>query len=162
MYPFLTEENLQWKERAHEVAEKVVRPLAQKYDELQEYPWEIKDALAEAGLLGVWIPKKYGGSGAGVLNLCLCVEELSRACGGVGVAYAVNALGSFPILLSGTEEQKAKYLPQIASGAGAFVIEVNIGKSAVTHCSDLFIEGRSGEVLPVIAAETERILGLTR
>ena len=116
MHPFLTEENLRWKEKAHEVAEKVVRPLARKYDELQEYPWEIKDALAEAGLLGVWIPKEYGGAGAGVLNLCLCVEELSRACGGVGVAYAVNALGSFPILLSGTEEQKAKYLPLIARG----------------------------------------------
>ena len=116
MHPFLTEENLRWKEKAHEVAEKVVRPLARKYDELQEYPWEIKDALAEAGLLGVWIPKEYGGAGAGVLNLCLCVEELSRACGGVGVAYAVNALGSFPILLSGTEEQRSRYLPLIARG----------------------------------------------
>ena len=116
MLPFLTEENLRWQEKAHEVAEKVVRPLAKKYDELQEYPWEIKAALAEAGLLGVWIPEEFGGAGAGVLNLCLCVEELSRACGGVGVAYAVNALGSFPILLSGTEEQKQKYLPQIASG----------------------------------------------
>jgi len=116
MLPFLTEENLRWKAKAHEIAERVVRPLARKYDELQEYPWEIKDALAEAGLLGIWIPKEYGGAGAGVLNLCLCVEELSRACGGVGVAYAVNALGSFPILLSGTEEQKRKYLPEIAAG----------------------------------------------
>ncbi len=116
MLPFLTEENLYWKQKAHEVAEKVVRPIAKKYDELQEYPWEIKDAMAEAGLLGVWIPKEYGGAGAGVLNLCLCVEELSRACGGIGVAYAVNALGSFPILLSGTEEQKKKYLPQVTSG----------------------------------------------
>jgi alkylation response protein AidB-like acyl-CoA dehydrogenase len=116
MLPFLTEENLYWKQKAHEVAEKVVRPIAKKYDELQEYPWEIKDAMAEAGLLGVWIPKEYGGAGAGVLNLCLCVEELSRACGGIGVAYAVNALGSFPILLSGTEEQKKKYLPQVSSG----------------------------------------------
>ena len=116
MLPFLTEENLHWKQKAHEVAEKVVRPLAKKYDELQEYPWEIKDALAEAGLLGVWIPKEYGGSGAGVLSMCLVVEELSRACGGIGVAYAVNALGSFPILLSGTEEQKQKYLPLVAKG----------------------------------------------
>ena len=116
MVPFLTEENLRWKETARAVAEDVVRPLARKYDELQEYPWEIKDALAAAGLLGVWIPKEYGGAGAGVLNLCLCVEELSRACGGVGVAYAVNALGSFPILLSGTEEQRRRYLPDIAGG----------------------------------------------
>jgi alkylation response protein AidB-like acyl-CoA dehydrogenase len=116
MAPFLTEENLSWKQKAHAVAEEMVRPLAAKYDELEEYPWEIKDALAEAGLLGVWIPKEYGGAGAGVVDLCLVVEELSRACGAVGVAYAVNALGSFPILVGGTEEQKKKYLPQIASG----------------------------------------------
>lgn len=116
MLPFLNEQNLRWKQKAHEIAEKVVRPLARKYDELQEYPWEIKEAMAKAGLLGVWIPEEYGGAGAGVLDLCLCVEELSRACGGVGVAYAVNALGSFPILLGGTEEQKQKYLPSVASG----------------------------------------------
>ena len=116
MIPFLTEENLKWKELAREVAEKVVRPLAAKYDELQEYPWEVKDAMAEAGLLGVWIPKEYGGHGAGVLDLCLVTEELSKACGGIGVAFAVNALGSFPIILSGTEEQKKHYLPQIAKG----------------------------------------------
>jgi len=116
MLPFLNEQNLHWKQKAHEIAEKVVRPVARKYDELQEYPWEVKEAMAEAGLLGVWIPEEYGGAGAGVLDLCLCVEELSRACGGVGVAYAVNALGSFPILLGGTEEQKQKYLPSVASG----------------------------------------------
>jgi len=116
MQPFLTEENLKWKSLAHQVAEEVVRPVAKKYDELQEYPWEIKKALADAGLMGVWIPKEYGGHGGGVLDLCVCVEELSRACGGVGVLYAVNALGSFPILLSGTEEQKKAILPAIASG----------------------------------------------
>ncbi len=113
---FLTAENLAWRERAREVAERVVRPLAAKFDREQSYPWEIKDAIAKAGLLQVWIPKQYGGAGAGVLDLCLCVEELSRACGGVGVLYAVNALGSFPILVGGTEAQKQKYLPQIASG----------------------------------------------
>ena len=116
MTPFLTDENLKWRDKAREIAEKVVRPLAAKYDELQEYPWEVKEAMAEAGLLGVWIPKEYGGHGGGVLDLCLVTEELSKACGGIGVAFAVNALGSFPIILSGTEEQKKHYLPQIAKG----------------------------------------------
>ncbi|HEY6571711.1 MAG TPA: acyl-CoA dehydrogenase family protein [Candidatus Eisenbacteria bacterium] len=116
MAGFLSEQNLMWRERARAVAEKVVRPLAAKYDKLQEYTWEIKDALAEAGLMGVWIPKEYGGAGGGVLDLCICVEELSRACGGVGVLYAVNALGSFPILVGGTDEQKKRYLPAIAKG----------------------------------------------
>jgi alkylation response protein AidB-like acyl-CoA dehydrogenase len=113
---FLTAENHAWRERARDVAERVVRPLAAKYDREQTYPWEIKDAIAAADLLKVWIPKEYGGAGAGVLDLCLVVEELSRACGGVGVMYAVNALGSFPILLAGTEAQRKKYLPLIAAG----------------------------------------------
>ena len=116
MSAFLTPQNLQWRERAREVAEKYVRPNAAKYDKLQEYPWDIKDAIAKAGLMGVWIPKEYGGSGGGVLDLCLCVEELSRACGGVGVLYAVNALGTFPVLVGGTEEQKHRWLTPIAKG----------------------------------------------
>ncbi|HKO22931.1 MAG TPA: acyl-CoA dehydrogenase family protein [Candidatus Eisenbacteria bacterium] len=116
MSAFLTQQNLQWRERAREVAEKFVRPNAAKYDRLQEYPWDIKDAIAKAGLMGVWIPKEYGGSGGGVLDLCICVEELSRACGGVGVLYAVNALGTFPILVGGTEEQKHRWLTPIAKG----------------------------------------------
>jgi butyryl-CoA dehydrogenase len=64
----------------------------------------------------MWVPKDYGGAGAGLLNLCIVVEEISRACGGIGCTYVVNALGSFPIILGGTEEQKKKYLPDIASG----------------------------------------------
>jgi butyryl-CoA dehydrogenase len=113
---FLNAENQAWRERARDVAERVVRPLAAKYDREQTYPWEIKDAIAEAGLLKVWIPKQYGGDGGGVLNLCIVIEELSRACGGVGVMFAVNALGSFPILVGGTEAQRKRYLPLIATG----------------------------------------------
>ncbi len=115
----LTQENLYWKEKARTVAEEVVRPLARKFDEAQEYPWEIKEAIQEAGLFGVWIPEEYGGAGKhdwNLRNLCAVVEELSRACGGVGVLFAVNSLGSFPILVGGTEEQKHRYLPQIAKG----------------------------------------------
>src|SRR5512141_345648 len=98
-----TEQNVYWRKKAREIAEDVVRPAAAKYDALQEYPWDIKEAIAAAGLLKVWIPEAYGGSGAGALNLCIVVEELSRACGGVGVMFAVNALGSFPIIIGGTE-----------------------------------------------------------
>jgi butyryl-CoA dehydrogenase len=112
----ISEEARHWQSVARKVAEEVVRPLARKYDVLQEYPEEVRQAYVENGLLGVWIPKEYGGHGAGIVALCLVVEELSRACGGTGVAYAVNALGSFPILVGGTEEQKQRWLPQIARG----------------------------------------------
>ena len=112
----LNEENRSYRARAREVAEKAVRPIAAEYDRKQEYPWVVLEALKKAELTGVWIPKEYGGHGAGLLNLCIVIEELSRACGGVGVAYAVNALGSFPILLGGTEEQKRRWLPPVARG----------------------------------------------
>ncbi|GJM21506.1 MAG: acyl-CoA dehydrogenase [Planctomycetota bacterium] len=112
----ISEEALHWKEVAHKVAEEVVRPIAKHFDDVQEYPDEVRQAYIENGLLGVWIPKEYGGHGAGIVALCLVIEELSRACGGTGVAYAVNALGSFPIIVGGTEDQKKLWLPQVASG----------------------------------------------
>lgn len=112
----ITEEARHWQQVAHKVAEEVVRPIARHYDDVQEYPEEVRQAYIENGLLGVWIPEEYGGHGAGIVALCLVVEQLSRACGGTGVAYAVNALGSFPIIVGGTEEQKQKYLPQVAKG----------------------------------------------
>ncbi|MCU0725831.1 MAG: acyl-CoA dehydrogenase family protein [Planctomycetes bacterium] len=114
----LTKENLTWRDIAREVAEKHIRPIAAEYDRRQEYPWEAAKALASAGLFGTWIPKEYGGSAGEtpVLDLCLVVEELSRVCGGMGVGFAVNALGSFPILLAGTDEQKQRYLPDVAAG----------------------------------------------
>jgi butyryl-CoA dehydrogenase len=112
----LTPENVEYIERAKEIAETVMRPKAAEYDQKAEYPWEVQKAIKEAGLSGVWIPKEYGGEGGGVMNLCLVVEQFSRACGGMGVGYAVNALGSFPILLGGTDEQKERWLNPIASG----------------------------------------------
>jgi alkylation response protein AidB-like acyl-CoA dehydrogenase len=114
----LSKENLEWRDRAREIAENHIRPVAAEHDAKQEYPWAVTKAMADAGLLKVWIPEEYGGSAGEtpVLNLCLVVEEISRACGAMGVGFAVNALGSFPILLGGTEEQKQKYLPDIAAG----------------------------------------------
>ncbi len=112
----ISEQARHWQQVAHRVAEEVVRPISRKYDELQQYPEEMLVALRESGLQGVWIPKEYGGHGAGIVALCLVIEELSRACGGIGVGYMVNALGSFPIIVGGTEEQKRHWLPQIASG----------------------------------------------
>ncbi|MFA6957672.1 MAG: acyl-CoA dehydrogenase family protein [Thermoanaerobaculia bacterium] len=116
MRELLSKQNLDYMDRAREVAEKFVRPRAAELDRTGEYGWDILEALKKYELTGIWIPKAYGGQGAGVLDLCLVVEQLARACGGVGVAYAVNALGSFPIMLNATEEQKLKYLPSIASG----------------------------------------------
>ncbi len=116
MDELLSAQSIEYRDKAREVTEKYVRPVAAELDRSGEYGWSILEALKKYGLTGLWIPEEYGGKGAGVMDLCLVVEQLSRACGGIGVAYAVNALGSFPIILGGTEEQKKKYLPAIASG----------------------------------------------
>jgi alkylation response protein AidB-like acyl-CoA dehydrogenase len=116
MDELLTPEQRDLKNRAREVAEKYVRPQAAELDRTGKYPYEIMEKIIEYGLMGVWVPKEYGGKGYGVLELCLVVEELSKACGGVGVGYAVNALGSFPIMIGGNEEQKQTYLRDVATG----------------------------------------------
>ena len=116
MDELLTPRQRELKGITREIALKYVQPVAAELDRDNRYPTEIIEQLAQANLMGVWIPEEYGGSGGGVMDLCMVVEELSRICGGVGVTYAVNALGSFPIILSGDEEQKKKWLPDIAAG----------------------------------------------
>ncbi len=128
-----TEQALELQARAREIAEKHVRPLAARYDRAQEYNYEAARAVAEAGLFRVFVPQEYGGLGAGTLALCLVTEELAKADSGFGVAYAVNALGSTPIVVGGTEEQKKKWLPAIARGEKfvAFCLsEKNAGSDA--------------------------------
>ncbi|MFH0944970.1 MAG: acyl-CoA dehydrogenase family protein [Planctomycetota bacterium] len=112
----IPESCLQWQLKARAVADKHIRPMARKYDQLQEYNYEATKIVAEEGLLGVFIPEEYGGTDGRILSLCLVVEELARADSGYGVAFAVNALGSFPLIVAGTEEQKQRYLPRVATG----------------------------------------------
>ena len=116
MDELLTKDNIYYRDQAREIANKYVKPIAAELDRTGEYPWSVINALKEAEMMGLWIPKDFGGAGAGLLNLCIVVEEISRACGGIGCAYVVNALGSLPMVLGGTEEQKKKYLPDIAAG----------------------------------------------
>jgi alkylation response protein AidB-like acyl-CoA dehydrogenase len=113
---FFTDEQKQIKSLARRVAEEKVMPIRAELDESETFPWEIMRHCAEAGLFGVSIPEEYGGLGGGTLENCIVVEELSRACLGVSVSYAASLLGAYPILVGGTEEQKKKFLPDIASG----------------------------------------------
>jgi len=112
----LTEEQKMVRELARKIAEDKVRPVAAKYDASEEFPWDVLKVLAQSDLFAIFVPAEYGGTGGGVLDLCLVTEELSRACGGISVCYAASALGTFPIILFGNEEQKKKYLPDLASG----------------------------------------------
>ncbi len=113
---FLTEEQQMIKELAKKIAKEKIEPLREEYDENETFPWDIVKVLAEADLCGLYIPEEYGGMGGGIFELCLAVEELCKVDGGITLCLAATALATFPILLFGTEEQKRKYLPDIASG----------------------------------------------
>jgi butyryl-CoA dehydrogenase len=115
----LTEEQCTIRDLARTIAEEKVKPVRAKYDEEGIFPWDIVHELAKVDLFRVFIPVEYDGlleSGYGVTNMCLVTEELSKACAGIALAFAGTALGTFPLILHGTPEQKQKYLPQIASG----------------------------------------------
>lgn len=130
---FLTEEQQMIRDLAQQIAEEKIVPVRAELDETGEFPWEIIKVLAQSDMLGLFIPEEYGGLGKGCFELCIAVEELSRACVGVSTSYAANALGTFPLLLFGTDDQKKKYLPQIAAGKKlvAFgLTEANAGSDA--------------------------------
>jgi butyryl-CoA dehydrogenase len=130
---FFTEEQKMIQELARQIAEEKIVPVRAELDEKEEFPHEIMKVLAQSDMFGIFIPEEYGGLGMGSLELCIAVEELSRACLGVSTSYAANALGTYPILLFGTEEQKNKYLPDIAAGKRlvAFALtEANAGSDA--------------------------------
>lgn len=113
---FLTEQQKEIRNLTRTIAEEKVLPVRAELDEKEEFPWEIMKILADTDLFGVYIPEEYGGLGGGILDLCLVVEELSRVCSGVAVSYAASGLGTLTLLQYGAEEQKRKYLPDIASG----------------------------------------------
>jgi butyryl-CoA dehydrogenase len=130
---FLTEDQKSIQKIARKIAEDKVVPIRAELDETGEFPWAIMKSCAETGLFGVSIPEEYGGIGGGTFENCIVVEELSKACLGVSVSYAASLLGTYPILLGASEEQKKKYIPQIASGKklGAFgLTEANAGSDA--------------------------------
>ncbi len=115
-YYNFSEEELMIKEVARKIAEEKVRPVRQELDREGRFPGEILNEIARADLLRVFIPEEYDGLGMGITGMCIATEELSRVDGGVAISYAANGLGATPILIAGTEEQKRKYLPKIASG----------------------------------------------
>ncbi len=124
MYYFLTEEQQMIQDLARQVAEEKVLPVRAELDEKEEFPGALMKHFADADLFGLNIPEEYGGMGLGGFEHALAVEQVARVCCGVACTYAASQLGAYPILLFGSEEQKKKYLSQIARGEklGAFAL----------------------------------------
>ena len=130
----LTMEQKMIQKMVREFTENEVKPIAAETDRTAQYPAETIDQLFRYGVMGMCVPKEYGGAGADVLSAALAVEELSKYCASTGDIVAThNGLCCDPILANGTEEQKQKYLPMLITGrhVGAFALtEPNAGSDA--------------------------------
>ena len=100
------------------LAEKEIAPFAHAVDEESRFPQEAFDALQSAGLAAAHVPSEFGGEGADALGVVLIVEEVARACASSSLIPAVNKLGSLPLILSGSHEQKERWLRPLAQGKG--------------------------------------------
>ncbi len=155
-------------------AEKEIRPNMMKWDETQEFPVQVFRKLGELGLMGILVPQEYGGSGFGYFEYVTALTEISKVCGSIGLSVAAhNSLGTGHILMFGSEEQKQKHLPKLASGehiAAWGLTEPNTGSDAmrmkvtakedgdyyVLNGAKRFItHGISGDVAVVIARTGE-------
>jgi alkylation response protein AidB-like acyl-CoA dehydrogenase len=142
----LTGEQREIKDRSARFADEEVAPHAADLDREDSVPFETLEKMAEAGLMGLCLPEEYGGAGSDFLSYCLLIEEMSRADAGVGVTLAVHtSAGTLPIVMFGTEEQKARWVPPLARGE-------RIGCFALT-------ESETGSDAAAIRTKAEKIEG---
>ncbi len=112
----LTDEQLEMKKLAKEIAETVIKPSVKKSDKNEEVPFEVIKELYDAGFGAIVIDEKYEGIGGSFLDFAIVIKELSKVCAATSLTLIGSILGALPIILFGSEEQKKKYLPKIASG----------------------------------------------
>jgi alkylation response protein AidB-like acyl-CoA dehydrogenase len=112
----LTDEQREIRDLVRTLARERIAPRAAEIDESAEFPWDMVELMREHELFGLAFDEAYGGSGAGSLMLLVAVEEVSRACATTGLVLAVQELASLALRLAGTDEQKNRYLPRLASG----------------------------------------------
>ena len=154
-----------------------VKPIAAQIDEEERFPWETVEKMAKLGLMGIYFPTEYGGSGADILSYAMFVEELAKVCGTTAIVVSTHAsLCCAPIFEFGTEAQKRKYLPILLSGqkVGAFGLTepgagtdasglettaVLQGDSYVLNGSKIFITNGGAAQVYVIFAVTDKSLG---
>ena len=120
-----TPEQEQLKQTARDFTRKEIIPVAGRYDEAEEFPYDVMRKAWEIGLMNLEVPAEYGGLGLGVLDSILCLEEINYGCSGMATIIAVNDLASTPLLLAGDETQKREYLGRRCRGCRWFAIDDN-------------------------------------
>jgi butyryl-CoA dehydrogenase len=168
----LTKEQEEFKQKVKLFAEKEIKPLAALHDKKAEFPVEIIKKASELGLMGMCIPKAYGGLEVDHVSYVIAIEEISKACASTGVTISVNnSLVCIPIYKFGDEEQRKKYLVPLAKGTklGAFALtEPNAGSdaSAIQTTAELegenyILNGTKIFVTNACKAETFVVFGIT-
>ncbi|MGB9723332.1 MAG: acyl-CoA dehydrogenase family protein [Chloroflexia bacterium] len=143
----LTEEQRMIRDMARDFAEKELLPRAAERDEKEEFPSEALRKMGELGLLGLMVPEEYGGSFVDTVSYCLALEEIARGCAATSLIMAVHCTtGCYPLVRFGTEEQKRRYLPKLASGEwlGGFALtEPGAGSDAAAVATTAVRDGDS-------------------
>ena len=117
MQRYLEKDHIRLQEKVRSFAKERIAPIARELDERQEFPWENVKVMGEMGLLGVHVPRELGGMGLDYLSYILVVEELARWDASHSITVSAHTtLGTSPILNFGTQEQKERYIPHLASG----------------------------------------------
>ena len=147
----LTEEQRLIKDTARRIAREIIAPRAAEVDETGEYPHDFFEAFKQAGLLGMAIPEEMGGTGNGILALCLAIEEVAKYECGAGLMLVLSGLPTRPIVFGGTKEQQQRWLPALARGdaKGAFCLTepdhgsdaANLQTRAVRDGDDYILNG---------------------
>ena len=139
-----TEEQQELRNKVRHIAENQIAPIAEEADESPTVHAGLMAILANEGLLKYCVPEEYGGVGIRVMDLCIIREELSRVSCQADTNFIMQGLGSFPITLGGTDEQKAKYLPPIAKGESiaAFALtEPHAGSDVISMKTEAKLDG---------------------
>ncbi|TME48636.1 MAG: acyl-CoA dehydrogenase [Chloroflexi bacterium] len=170
---FLSQEQEEIRELVHDLCLERVEPRAAEIDESAEFPWDIKELFAKNDILAIPFTPEYGGVSGSALTLIVAVEEISKFCATSSLILSVQSLGSLPIWLAGSEEQKRKYLPPLARGeqlasyaltepgsgsdaGGMRTRAIKHGDTYVLNGSKTFITGGSVADTIVVFARTDQ------
>ena len=141
----LSDEQKLFQKTIHEFCERELKPIASKIDKEEYFPKDLYLKMGKMGLLGMTVPKKYGGAGIDRVSYMIALEEVSRICGSTGIILeAHNSLGVGHIYEMGTEEQRKKYLPKLTSGeelAAWALTEPNAGSDAASIQTTAVLDG---------------------
>jgi acyl-CoA dehydrogenase len=172
----LTEEQKALRDLARDFAEKEIRPKAAEYDEHSTHPVDIIEKAHDVGLMNPHVPEEYGGAGLSSFDGMLMGEELSWGCAGIAVSIVANSLGAGPVILAGTDEQKAEWLPPLLESpilcsfgltepnagsdvSGIQTTAVRDGDDYVINGSKMFITNAGHAAWIVVFASTDKSQG---